>query len=168
MKPTSKLKGSKRISRDASWARYTSLSDSLIEKKLDSVPYNVVIYKDGVSACFECSLATQGSGYCQLQLNGSGYGAQQGFYLIHKLSMRKENRNPDPALTEAEVSHICHNKRCFRSTHLIWEDGKNNKKRNSCPCTHNGLNICNRIHRGPPCLLPHSLFSGEPHEYDGY
>ena len=48
-----------------------------------------------------------------------------------------------------EVSHLCHNKLCIRSDHLVLETHAQNMMR--ITCKNNGW--CTEAHGGPTCLL---------------
>jgi len=168
VKQESPLKGTKRMSKVDSIERYRRLKDDLVAKKwnstiLPSITKRVHTSESNQldSECWESSIATQGSGYCQLQLNGSGYGNSQGYYLLHIWSLRYHDRIPPASsmpLDDPDASHLCHNKRCLNPDHLIFESGKNNKRRNVCPCMVEGKLICPYIHNGPACIHPHSKF----------
>lgn len=110
------------------------------------------------SACWECQYATTGTGYCQLNLNGSGYGVDAGNYSVHLWSMVVHKKMQPLGLKDPDCSHLCHNKRCCNPDHMVWEEGKNNKKRNQCPHVVGGVLMCKYIHAAPTCLAPHSRF----------
>ncbi|MBS0606988.1 MAG: hypothetical protein JSR57_08560 [Verrucomicrobia bacterium] len=153
--------------------RYRNLPELVVKAKMDVIrAYHTRRRKHGsmTSECFECTLTPQGSGYCQLQLNGSGYGAHQGYYLVHVLAAREQRLEPDARLEYPEVSHLCHNKRCWNPAHLVWEEGRNNRRRNVCPHTDlDGRVLCRFIHEAPECLCPHSLFeAGGVRVFPGY
>jgi Zinc-binding loop region of homing endonuclease len=54
-----------------------------------------------------------------------------------------------------EVSHLCHNAKCVRPSHLTWESHQNNLKRVNCPgqvrCEHTA-GYCNACHHEPRCI----------------
>jgi len=161
---TSPLKGKKRMNKTDSIQRYRDLPDDLVTKKWKETILPTVTKKTyGNHECWESSTATQGSGYCQLQLNGSGYGTRQGYYLLHIWSMRYHKRIPADLseLVDADCSYLCHNKRCVNPDHSVFEEGRNNKRRNVCPHIVNGTLMCPYIHEAPACLHPHSLFERE-------
>jgi len=158
---SSPLKGKKRMTKTDSIERYRGLSDDLVNKKWkDTILPSVTRKAYGNHECWVSRIATQGSGYCQLQLNGKNYGTQQGFYLLHIWSMRYHKRIPADlsCFADPDCSHVCHNKRCVNPDHLIFEEGRNNKRRNVCPHMIDGILICPYIHEGPACLHPHSDF----------
>ena len=129
------------------------------------------MYNPSLDECWRCMRATQGSGCCQLQLNGPSYGDKQGYYLIHMWSMRYHKLYPPLTLMpeDFDCSHWCHNKRCCNPAHLCWETGKNNKRRNVCPHIVENVLICPYIHNAPACIVPHSRFekAGKV-KFDGY
>jgi len=152
--------------------RYRVLPDELVKKKWENTVLISITKKAyGNYECWESNIATQGSGYCQLQLNGSGYGSQQGFYLLHIWSMRYHKRIPADLshIGDPDCSHLCHNKRCVNPDHLVFEEGRNNKRRNVCPHQVQGTLICPYIHNAPACMHPHSQFEeGGVHRFAGY
>lgn len=120
----------RRLSKGNRFRRYLDMKDALVNRKFNSIPIERVQYSPTVSHCWESKLATQGSGYSQINLNGSGYGSQQGYYLIHILSKRHVNQMPtEEQLVEQdlECSHLCHNKVCCNPSHLQWESGQTSK-----------------------------------------
>jgi hypothetical protein len=170
-KKESPLKGTTRMSKVDSIQRYRRLSNSIVTKKWnESIFPTLNRIRHGDMECWQSSLASQGSGYCQIQLNGSGYGDTKGYYLCHLWSMRYHNRIPDslPYL-DPDCSHRCHNKRCCNPDHLIFEEGRNNKRRNVCPFKVHGTLICPFIHDGPACLTAHSDFEENgKRTFEGY
>jgi len=154
------------MSKEDSLRRYLDHTDEFVAQKWQSLWSSgkliKVAHSTVVSECWESQLATQGSGYSQFQLNGTGYGLLQGFYLVHLWSMRNAQRFTDEVIAsqvDLECSHLCHNKRCANPAHLVWESGRNNKRRNVCPhIVDQGILICPYIHEGPACLYPHSKF----------
>lgn len=143
--------------------RYAALTDEYIQGKLNAYKKSgyiqETIHDETIGACYESKLATTGSGYCQIN-SGSGY------YLWHLFMLRHHKRWPSKeqwkAMSSPEASHLCHNKRCGNPNHIVWEDGKNNKRRNVCPHEVDGELVCPYIHKGPPCLLPHFKFEANP------
>jgi len=168
----SPLKGKKRMTKTDSIQRYRTLPDDLVKKKWrDTILPSITKKTYGNHECWEFNIATQGSGYCQLQLNGSSYGTQQGYYLLHIWSMRYHQRIPADLSNfgDADCSHLCHNKRCVNPDHLVFEEGRNNKRRNVCPYRVNDTTICPYIHDAPACLHPHSDFErGGVRRFQGY
>jgi hypothetical protein len=168
----SPLKGRKRMTKSDSIERYRALSDDLVKKKWKETILPTITKKTyGNHECWESSVATQGIGYCQLQLNGRNYGTQQGFYLLHIWSMRYHERIPADLsyVGDPDCSHLCHNKRCVNPDHLVFEEGRNNKRRNVCPHIIDGILICPFIHDGPACRHPHCDFEvGGVRRFAGY
>jgi len=175
------LKGVPRMPKAAAWNRYLTLPDKIVGEKWTKLwregTIKEVQHPGTATPCWECSLATTKSGYCQLNLNGAvKYGELQGNYTIHLWSLRQHKKYPDLALMDVidlEGSHLCHNKRCCNPDHLHWESGRNNKKRNNCPMnissSAENVLVCEYIHEGPACIHPHSRF--EEHgvrKYPGY
>jgi len=179
-KKSSPLKGTKRMSKADSLERYRKLSDDLVTRKWRTTIFPSItkrVHKNEDSKvdteCWESSIATQGSGYCQLQLHGSGYGDLEGYYLLHIWSLRYHGKIPSATalslLDDPDASHLCHNKRCLKPDHLIFESGRNNKRRNVCPHLVDGKLICPYIHVGPPCFHAHSKFEVKGVRiFDGY
>jgi len=171
-KRKSPLKGVKRMTKAASLQRYRELPDALVQKKWNEVILPSITKRMyGSDECWESRIATQGSGYCQLQLDGSGYGKQAGFYLTHLWSMRYHNRIPADLshIGDPDCSHLCHNKRCVNPAHLIFEEGRNNKRRNVCPWRIDDVLTCPYIHHAPACLHAHSDFEVDGiRKFNGY
>jgi len=181
MASESKAKGKAkkpRLDKAAGWQRYLRFADDFVATKWNRLQANIQkkTYPDVDGECWECQLATQGSGYCQFNLNGSSYGDQQGFYLIHLWSMRHHKIYPSAEVVQSgdvDCSHLCHNKRCCNPDHLTWESGRNNKRRNVCPHivdqADQEMLICPYIHNAPACKAAHSVF--EPNglrKFSGY
>nr|ABF71493.1 putative homing endonuclease [Pleopsidium gobiense] len=121
--------------------------------------------------CWESNLVGRpGSGYQRVNLRNTyinGIKADVQIYL-HQLTLIADGRRDElmAAVLESdlamECSHLCHNGRCFRPTHLVVEPRAENKERQTCnghyiikhggmtynPCRH-GLGSVKKN-----CLLP--------------
>lgn len=169
-KKRSPLKGKKRLSKEDNWQRYLNLPSDVLERKWQEISAKVRrVQHDRVDGeCWEHPNKPIDSGYVQINLNGSGYGKHQGNYTVHLLAMRWAGTMQPSGLTDADCSHLCHNKICCNPAHLVWEEGRNNKRRNMCPHKIGAVLICPYIHEGPACAAPHSLFSHQVDVYPGY
>nr|ABF71490.1 putative homing endonuclease [Pleopsidium chlorophanum] len=125
----------------------------------------------GPLGCWESNLAGRpNSGYQRVNLRNTvinGRKAEVRIYL-HQLTLIADNRRGElmAAVLESELamecSHLCHNGRCFRPSHLVVEPRAENKERQTCnghfiikhggmtynPCRH-GFGSLRR-----DCLLP--------------
>jgi Zinc-binding loop region of homing endonuclease len=85
---------------------------------------------------------------------------------LHQLALIATDRLDQLSATlgnsRYQISHLCHNGKCFNPDHLVVESSRNNKKRNSCqghqiivhkemtyhPCAHG------RVEARRKCILP--------------
>jgi len=62
---------------------------------------------------------------------------------------------PQAASPKLDVSHLCHNKKCFNPTHLTRESVEANCSRDHCLCSVKvGDRLINLCRHQPPCLAP--------------
>ncbi|KAK9327452.1 zinc-binding loop region of homing endonuclease, partial [Lipomyces starkeyi] len=73
-----------------------------------------------------------------------------------------------------DISHLCHNAKCFNPEHIIVESATNNNRRRTCngqkvivygnftyhPCTHDG------VEKKRKCILPTLRLEAGRHEND--
>lgn len=89
-------------------------------------------------------------------------GGQRTEYYIHHLALIVANRQDElrGLIDGKQVSHLCHNRCCFKASHLIVEDAEDNRGRNrcrgwtwiTCPCgCDHKFNLCPH---NPQCILP--------------
>ena len=155
----------KRLTKEESRLRYHSIPQSIVDSKIKDLWAKSLIKKvrkhpDLESDCWECQLKPQGSGYCQLQLNGSiSYKGFEGYYLIHLFMLKQQGKLPSDEelkrISYPEASNLCHNKKCCNPDHIKFESGQTNKRRNVCPHRINNGVICPFMHEGPSCLIAH-------------
>ena len=120
--------------------------------------------------CWIANKMHNGHGYVKLKVAGGG---RREFY-AHHLALIHAGAWSDVFWVHCkdagdyEISHICHNTRCFNPEHLMAEPKAENLARNSCqgltwiqcpcPCGHR-FNPCQHP---VPCILPPSIPQSPP------
>jgi len=117
---------------------------------------------------FGCILAQKATN----KSNGKGYvkckvaGSRKEFY-AHHIALVVANRDNELSQVRHlnyEISHLCHNPRCFNASHLVAESKAVNLSRLSCyyqsliecPACKHEFSLCNHE---PRCLLRPPLFT---------
>src|SRR5690606_421699 len=61
-------------------------------------------------------------------------GGQRMEYYVHHLTLIVAGRKDELRgfVEGKQASHLCHNRCCFRASHLVVEDGEANRARNQC------------------------------------
>jgi len=132
-----------------------------LKKLKNGYPGQYPASKTNSIGCFLCQKARnkgKNKGWIKTKLIGSG---EKDEYYIHYLALIRANRSQEleNMTKDHQVSHLCHNPRCFNEKHLIVEHKKSNLERNKCknwtwvsaPCCGKKFNPC--LHN-PQCILP--------------
>ncbi len=81
-------------------------------------------------------------------------------YYVHQLAFRLRYPNSKSFEPGKQISHLCHNPRCFNADHLITESAKSNRDRNLCngwkwiTCPFDETHSFNPCTHRPQCILP--------------
>ena len=92
-------------------------------------------------ACRVWRLCENSSGYPQHRVTTQGISFTQS---VHRLMYWLAGGTPT-----AQISHLCHNKRCVRLEHLRDESAELNSMRNTC----NKEKFCKGHTDAPPCMV---------------
>ena len=92
-------------------------------------------------ACRIWRLCENSSGYPQHRVTTPGKSFTES---VHRMMYWLTSGKP-----RAQVSHLCHNKRCVRLEHLRDESASLNSERNTC----NKEKSCNGHTDAPPCMV---------------
>lgn len=98
-------------------------------------------------------------GYIKCKLPGATGPNRRKEEYIHILSIIADGRSTD-LCTSKQVSHLCHNPKCFNPKHLIVESQANNLDRNKCKgwtwikYPNSGDLTFNPCQHKPQCILP--------------
>ncbi|KAK9372400.1 zinc-binding loop region of homing endonuclease-domain-containing protein [Lipomyces chichibuensis] len=113
--------------------------------------------------CWESNAKPHYGGYPLVSVSQGGKAIRTG---LHQLAVIADGRNDEFKKTKNgyshDISHLCHNRRCFNAEHLVVESRENNARRKSCgghrilvgdgfsyhPCAHG------RVESMRKCILP--------------
>lgn len=103
------------------YAAYKDLSENAIDAAFKTALGH---YQQGPNGCFESTYATDGKNYAQVRY-------ERKKYYVHVIAAIRRHKRV-PIAQQEEVSHLCHNRKCFNPSHLEYESGPINKSRGCC------------------------------------